>query len=57
MNNHIDLERAKRITNGEHRHFSGLNFPPPGDKGGFWKKNIEKKLKILHVGVILEGKK
>ena len=29
---------------------------PPGDKGGFWEKNVEKKMKILHAGVIL-GKK
>ena len=29
---------------------------PPGDKGGFWGKNVEKKMKILHAGVILEKK-
>ena len=29
---------------------------PPGDKGGFWGKIVEKKLKILHAGVILEKK-
>ena len=28
--------------------------PPPGDKGGFWGKKVEKKMKILHAGVILE---
>ena len=33
------------------------SISPPGDKGGFWEKNIEKKSKILHVGVILEEKK
>ena len=22
---------------------------PPGDKGGFWEKNVEKKLKILNL--------
>ena len=30
--------------------------PPPGDKGGFWGKIVEKKMKILHAGVILEKK-
>ena len=30
---------------------------PPGDKGGFWGKNVEKKMKILHAGVILGKKK
>jgi len=30
--------------------------PPPGDKGGFWGKKVEKKMKILHAGVILEKK-
>ena len=30
--------------------------PPPGDKGGFWEKNVEKKMKISHAGVILEKK-
>ena len=29
---------------------------PPGDQGGFWGKNVKKKLKILHAGVILEKK-
>ena len=57
MNNHIDLERAKKITNGEQRHFGVAQNRPHLEIGGdFGKKNVEKKLKILHAGVIL-GKK
>ena len=30
---------------------------PHGKKGGFWGKNVKKKMKILHAGVILEKNK
>ena len=33
----------KRITNGEQRHFGVPENAPPGDKGGFWGKIVEKK--------------
>ena len=49
-------KEQKRITNGEQRHFGVSKIYPPGDKGGFWGKNVEKKMKILHAGVILEKK-
>ena len=39
-------------------HYSDvLKPPPPGDGGGFWEKNVEKKMKILHAGVIFGKKK
>ena len=41
----------KRITNGEQRHFGvPENAPPPGDKGGFWGKIVEKKWKSYMQG-------
>ena len=49
-------KEQKRITNGKQRHFGVSQNRPPGDKVGFWGKNVEKKLKILHAGVILEKK-
>ena len=57
MNNHIDLERAKKGLLMENRDISVVPKSPPGYKGGFWGKNVLKKLKILHAGVILEKKK
>ena len=50
-------KEQKRITNGEQRRFDGVENRPHLEIGGdFGEKNVGKKLKILHAGVIL-GKK
>ena len=49
-------KEKKRITNEEQRHFGDVKNRPHLEIGRFWEKNVEKKLKILHAGVILEKK-